>query len=149
MVYRVFVEKKEGLQNEARALLGEAKNLLGIEGIEQVRLFKVQIHPLLHVGHSQDLVDIVVQAVVDPFLDSRLGSDERSGESSVSDVFLKLLYLGLEFPECSCLDIVPDAVFPCKHCTAFIFVISDLLFSLHLRAPFHTQNVFGVILSIK
>ena len=34
MVYRVFVEKKEGLQNEARALLGEAKNLLGIEGIE-------------------------------------------------------------------------------------------------------------------
>ena len=39
MVYRVFVEKKEGLDNEARALLGEAKNLLGIQGIEYVRLF--------------------------------------------------------------------------------------------------------------
>ena len=39
MVYRVFVEKKAGLQNEALALLGEAKNLLGIEAIENVRLF--------------------------------------------------------------------------------------------------------------
>ena len=39
MVYRVFVEKKAGLDNEARALLGEAKNLLGIAGLEKVRLF--------------------------------------------------------------------------------------------------------------
>ena len=39
MVYRIFVEKKEGLDNEARALLGEAKNLLGIAGIENIRLF--------------------------------------------------------------------------------------------------------------
>ena len=39
MVYRVFVEKKAGLDNEARALLGEAKNLLGIEGLQKVRLF--------------------------------------------------------------------------------------------------------------
>ena len=39
MVYRVFVEKKEGLDNEARALLNEAKNLLGIAALENVRLF--------------------------------------------------------------------------------------------------------------
>jgi len=39
MVYRIFVEKKEGLDNEARGLLAEAKNLLGIEGLEAVRLF--------------------------------------------------------------------------------------------------------------
>ena len=39
MVYRVFVEKKPGLDNEARALLGEARNLLGIEALENVRLF--------------------------------------------------------------------------------------------------------------
>ncbi len=39
MVYRIFVEKKEGLQNEARGLLAEARNLLGIERLEQVRLF--------------------------------------------------------------------------------------------------------------
>ena len=39
MVYRVFVEKKEGLANEAQGLLNEAKNLLGIESLEDVRLF--------------------------------------------------------------------------------------------------------------
>ena len=39
MVYRVFVEKKEGLANEAKGLLSEAKNLLGIENLTDVRLF--------------------------------------------------------------------------------------------------------------
>ncbi len=39
MVYRIFVEKKEGLDNEARALLGEAQHLLGITALENVRLF--------------------------------------------------------------------------------------------------------------
>ncbi len=39
MVYRIFVEKKEGLQNEAKGLLAEAKNLLGLSGLEDVRLF--------------------------------------------------------------------------------------------------------------
>ena len=39
MVYRIFVEKKEGLDNEARALVAEAKNLLGIEALENIRLF--------------------------------------------------------------------------------------------------------------
>ena len=39
MVYRVFVEKKEGLQNEAKGLLSEAKNLLGLSALENIRLF--------------------------------------------------------------------------------------------------------------
>ena len=39
MVYRVFVEKKEGLANEAESLLSEARNLLGIRRLEKVRLF--------------------------------------------------------------------------------------------------------------
>ena len=39
MVYRIFVEKKAGLDNEARGMLSEAKNLLNIAGIENVRLF--------------------------------------------------------------------------------------------------------------
>ena len=39
MVYRIFVEKKEGLENEAKGLLSEAKNLLGIKSMENIRLF--------------------------------------------------------------------------------------------------------------
>ena len=38
MVYRVFVEKKKELANEAKALLFDAKNLLGIEALENVRI---------------------------------------------------------------------------------------------------------------
>ena len=38
MVYRIFVEKKEELAGEARGLLNDAKNLLGIAGLQKVRL---------------------------------------------------------------------------------------------------------------
>ena len=38
MVYRVYVEKKAGLDNEARALLSEIKTFLGISSVEKVRI---------------------------------------------------------------------------------------------------------------
>ena len=38
MVYRVFVEKKKELANEAKALLSDAKNLLGIDALKDVRV---------------------------------------------------------------------------------------------------------------
>ena len=39
MVYRIYVEKKQGLQNEANSLLSEIKTFLGINGIEKIRIF--------------------------------------------------------------------------------------------------------------
>ncbi len=39
MVYRVFVEKKPALANEAKALLSDARSLLGITALTDVRLF--------------------------------------------------------------------------------------------------------------
>ena len=38
MVFRVFVEKKPGLDNDAQSLLNDARTLLGIQGLERVRL---------------------------------------------------------------------------------------------------------------
>lgn len=38
MVYRVFVEKREGLQNEAKALLSEINDLLSIKSLSDVRV---------------------------------------------------------------------------------------------------------------
>ncbi len=38
MVYRVYVEKKAALANEANSLFGELKNLLGIKGLVGVRI---------------------------------------------------------------------------------------------------------------
>ena len=38
MVYRIFVEKREGLQNEAKALLSDINNLLSIRSLTDVRV---------------------------------------------------------------------------------------------------------------
>ena len=38
MVYRVYSEKKKGLNNEAEALLHELKNFLGVSSVTGVRL---------------------------------------------------------------------------------------------------------------
>ncbi len=38
MVYRIYVEKKPGLENEARALHSEIKEFLGIESVNRVRI---------------------------------------------------------------------------------------------------------------
>ena len=39
MVYRIFVEKRKEFANEAKSLLSDAKNLLGIKNIEDIRIF--------------------------------------------------------------------------------------------------------------
>ena len=39
MVYRIYVEKKAGLDNEARALKSEISTFLGIKSVERVRIF--------------------------------------------------------------------------------------------------------------
>lgn len=39
MVYRVYVEKKPEFAHEAKALLKDAKELLGVKGLEDVRIF--------------------------------------------------------------------------------------------------------------
>ena len=38
MIYRVYVEKKEGFQNEANSLFNEATSLLNVKGLEKVRI---------------------------------------------------------------------------------------------------------------
>ena len=38
MVYRVYVEKKKELANEAKSLLSDSKSLLQIKGITDVRI---------------------------------------------------------------------------------------------------------------
>ena len=38
MVFRIYVEKKSGLDNEARALLSDINGLLGIKSVDGVRL---------------------------------------------------------------------------------------------------------------
>ena len=38
MVYRIYVEKKSGLDNEAVALKGEISTFLGIDSVQSIQL---------------------------------------------------------------------------------------------------------------
>ncbi len=66
MVYRIFVEKKKELANEAKALLGDAKNLLGIKNLTDVRV----INRYDAENITKELFDYAVKAVFsEPQLD--------------------------------------------------------------------------------
>ena len=76
MVYRIFVEKKEGLDNEARGLLSEAKNLLGIENLTAIRLFNRYDAENI----TQELFDYSVKTVFsEPQLDNTFAELELPG----------------------------------------------------------------------
>ncbi len=71
MVYRVFVEKKEELAFEAKALYSEATGLLGIQGLTKVRLFNRYDAENI----TEELFDYAVKTVFsEPQLD--IASDE-------------------------------------------------------------------------
>ena len=66
MVYRIFVEKKKELANEARALLSDARTLLGIGGLEDVRI----LNRYDAENMSRELFDYAVRTVFsEPQLD--------------------------------------------------------------------------------
>ncbi len=76
MVYRIFVEKKKGLQNEAKGLLNETRNLLGIEALQDVRLFNRYDAENI----SGELFDYAVQTVFsEPQLDDTFDALELPG----------------------------------------------------------------------
>ena len=59
MVYRVFVEKKQGLDNEARSLCADAANLLGVRNLQKVRI----LNRYDAEGISRELFDAAVPTV--------------------------------------------------------------------------------------
>ena len=81
MVYRVFVEKKPGLDNEARALLNDARNLLGISALEQVRVLNRYDVQCI----SKELFDYAVATVFsEPQLDIVTAQAELDGATVTS-----------------------------------------------------------------
>ena len=70
MVYRVYVEKREGLQNEAKALLSEINDLLSIKSLTDVRV----INRYDAEDISEELFSYAVKAVFsEPQLDIEIG----------------------------------------------------------------------------
>ena len=76
MVYRIFVEKKHGLENEANSLLSDVRSFLGIGGLKAVRLFnRYDV-----AGISEDIFKKAERTVLsEPQLDIVTGDVEEVG----------------------------------------------------------------------
>ena len=80
MVYRIFVEKKPGLDNEARALLTDARKFLGIRGLEKVRLLNRYDAENI----SEELFSLAVREVFsEPQLDDTSDAVSAEGAAAV------------------------------------------------------------------
>ncbi|MBQ9009835.1 MAG: phosphoribosylformylglycinamidine synthase [Clostridia bacterium] len=76
MVYRIYVEKKPGLDNEARALLNDARQLLGIRNLTKVRLLNRYDAENI----DRDLFDYAVRTVFsEPQLDTATETVDTDG----------------------------------------------------------------------
>ena len=85
MVYRVFVEKKKELANEAKSLLGDVRGLLGIESLEDVRVFNRYDAENI----SEELFDYAIKTVFsEPQLDIATADVDLSGATVFAVEFL-------------------------------------------------------------
>ena len=76
MVYRIYVEKKPGLDNDARSLLSDAGNLLGIGSLENIRMFNRYDCE----GITRELFDYSVKTVFsEPQIDNVYDEPDLSG----------------------------------------------------------------------
>lgn len=76
MVYRIFVEKKKELANEAKALLGDVNGLLGIKNLTDVRV----INRYDAENITEELFDYAVKTVFsEPQLDIATAEIDLSG----------------------------------------------------------------------
>ena len=80
MVYRIFVEKKKGLDNEAKALLSDVKTLLGADAITGIRI----INRYDAENITEELFDYSVKTVFsEPQLDNTYENPELSDAAAV------------------------------------------------------------------
>ena len=80
MVYRIYVEKKPGLDNEAAALLKEADSFLGLKGLEELRVLnRYDVEDV-----EETLFRRAVQTVFsEPQVDNALEEPDFSGARAV------------------------------------------------------------------
>ena len=85
MVYRIFVEKKAGLQHEASALLSDAQNLLGIKNLNNVRIFNRYDAENI----EKDLFDSAVNTVFsEPQVDNATSDIDLTGATVFATEYL-------------------------------------------------------------
>ena len=80
VVYRIFVEKKPGLDNEARSLKNDVVKFLGIKGLEKIRLLNRYDAESI----SDEMFALAVREVFsEPQLDDTMEQFDADGAAAV------------------------------------------------------------------
>ena len=130
MVYRVFVEKKPELANDARSLLSEAKQLPGVEHLERVRI--LNRYDVEHI--TPELFDYAVKTV---FSEPQVDLVTREADTDGASVFA-VEYLPGQFDQradsaAQCIQIISQGERP-DVCTARVYLLYGALTDAELAA---------------
>ena len=130
MVYRVFVEKKPELANDARSLLSEAKQLPGVEHLERVRI--LNRYDVEHI--TPELFDYAVKTV---FSEPQVDLVTREADTDGASVFA-VEYLPGQFDQradsaTQCIQIISQGERPDVR-TARVYLLYGALTDAELAA---------------
>ena len=130
MVYRVFVEKKPELANDARSLLSEAKQLPGVEHLERVRI--LNRYDVEHI--TPELFDYAVKTV---FSEPQVDLVTREADTDGASVFA-VEYLPGQFDQradsaAQCIQIISQGERPDVR-TARVYLLYGALTDTELAA---------------
>ncbi|MCI5832938.1 MAG: phosphoribosylformylglycinamidine synthase [Clostridiales bacterium] len=130
MVYRVFVEKKPELANDARSLLSEAKQLPGVEHLERVRI--LNRYDVEHI--TPELFDYAVKTV---FSEPQVDLVTREADTDGASVFA-VEYLPGQFDQradsaAQCIQIISQGKRPDVR-TARVYLLYGALTDAELAA---------------
>jgi len=131
MVYRIFVEKKPGFRNEAKALLNEFRGSLGISGIRDIRVINRYDAENL----DEDLFNRAVSGV---FSEPQVDDVSSEVEIRKGDVVFAVEYLPGQFDQradsaAECIQLISKGERPLIH-SAKIYVLSGDLSEDDIRA---------------
>ncbi len=123
MVYRVFVEKKPELANEAKALLNDARNLLGITALENVRLLNCYDAENI----SKELFDSAIDTVFsEPQLDIATADYDLQGATVFAVEYLPGQYDQRADSAAQCIQIISQQERPLIHTMKVYGLYGDL-----------------------
>ena len=129
MVFRVYVEKKQGLAHEATALKNDITELLGIKGISEIRLFnRYDVENL-----SKELFDSSLKTVFSEPQTDNITFDEPKGDNVFAVEFLPGQFDARAASAAECIQIISKGERPDVR-TAKVYVINGNVSDSDLQA---------------
>ncbi len=137
MVYRIYVEKKEGLQNEANALASEIKTFLGINSVEKVRILNRYDAENI----TQELFDYAVKTVFsEPQLDNATKSLDVQGGIVFATEYLPGQFDQRADSAAQCIQLISQGEKPTVNSAKVYIIYGDITSEELTRIKKHVIN---------